>query len=367
LCGGANECQLCSPAAYKGPCWCFQTQIPEALLAKVPPDLKNKSCICRACVTKFQRDQASRAAAPKILPGDFYFDGSLMVFTAEYHLRRGYCCESGCRHCPYPKKLANLSENFVRPPSNQCAFTLIELLVVIAIIAILAAMLLPVLARGKLSAQRAACESNLRQLGVATEIYLGDNAGFFFNRCAAPTTAGQQWWFGWLQGTTVPEGHRAFDLSSGILFSYLHGSDVRLCPSSVWSSPQFKLKGTNVIFSYGANAFVFAAQNQPPINASKISRAVDTALFADAAQVNTFQSPASPANPMFEEWYYFDLETNYANPNNMPNGHFRHSQKADVTFADGHVGLEKAVAGSYDKRLPNQFIGQLRPEILILP
>jgi len=35
-------------------------------------------------------------------PGDFYFnDQGLMVFTAQYHTRRGYCCQSGCRHCPY--------------------------------------------------------------------------------------------------------------------------------------------------------------------------------------------------------------------------------------------------------------------------
>ncbi len=32
---------------------------------------------------------------------DFYREGAYVVFTAAYHLRRGYCCESGCRHCPY--------------------------------------------------------------------------------------------------------------------------------------------------------------------------------------------------------------------------------------------------------------------------
>lgn len=32
---------------------------------------------------------------------DFYFDGPYLVFTAAYHLKRGYCCQSGCRHCPY--------------------------------------------------------------------------------------------------------------------------------------------------------------------------------------------------------------------------------------------------------------------------
>jgi hypothetical protein len=32
---------------------------------------------------------------------DYYLDRGLMVLTARYHLRRGYCCEHGCRHCPY--------------------------------------------------------------------------------------------------------------------------------------------------------------------------------------------------------------------------------------------------------------------------
>jgi prepilin-type processing-associated H-X9-DG protein/prepilin-type N-terminal cleavage/methylation domain-containing protein len=256
-----------------------------------------------------------------------------------------------------------------RPPasgSRFTAFTLIELLVVVAVIAILSAMLLPVLGKGKLSAQRAACESNVRQLGYATEMYLGDNANQFFRRREPLATADEQWWFGWLQGTYIPEGHRGFDLSTGFLFPYLHGSDARLCPSPVWDSPQFKPKGTNVIFSYGGNGYLFVGPTQKPVNANKVSRPADTVLFADAAQVNIFQAPASPANPMFEEFYYLDLQTNYANFNNQPNGHFRHSQKANVTFADGHVDLERPVPDSYDKRLPAQCLGQLRPEILVV-
>jgi 2-iminoacetate synthase ThiH len=40
--------------------------------------------------------------APALVEGeDFYREGAYVVFTARYHLRRGYCCESGCRHCPY--------------------------------------------------------------------------------------------------------------------------------------------------------------------------------------------------------------------------------------------------------------------------
>ncbi|NOS56735.1 MAG: hypothetical protein HOP37_10835 [Cyclobacteriaceae bacterium] len=32
---------------------------------------------------------------------DFYVENGLLVFTQSFHLKRGYCCQSGCRHCPY--------------------------------------------------------------------------------------------------------------------------------------------------------------------------------------------------------------------------------------------------------------------------
>jgi len=62
-------------------------------------------------------------------------------------------------------------------PSSKrpCGFTLIELLVVIAIIAILAAILFPVFARAREKARQTACLNNMKQLSLATSIYLGDN------------------------------------------------------------------------------------------------------------------------------------------------------------------------------------------------
>jgi len=44
----------------------------------------------------------AETAAP-LAPEDFYYEGSNLVFTAAYHRKRGYCCNSGCRHCPFDR------------------------------------------------------------------------------------------------------------------------------------------------------------------------------------------------------------------------------------------------------------------------
>ena len=51
--------------------------------------------------------EVERNAPAGLAPEDFYFEGPYLVFTAAYHLKRGSCCGSGCRHCPYQPKDSN--------------------------------------------------------------------------------------------------------------------------------------------------------------------------------------------------------------------------------------------------------------------
>jgi prepilin-type processing-associated H-X9-DG protein/prepilin-type N-terminal cleavage/methylation domain-containing protein len=244
----------------------------------------------------------------------------------------------------------------LRARETGLAFTLVELLVVIAVISVLAALLLPVLAGSKSAARRIQCVANLHQFGFAAQMYWDENAGNCFPYLAGSVSNGVTYWFGWLQNGA--EGQRVFDATKGALYPYIQGRGIEICPSLNYLSAQFKLKATGAAYGYGYNHYLSTV---PPVNVAKLTHPSMTAVLADAAQINTFEPPASRSNPMLEEFYYVDETAVPAN------GHFRHQNFANVLFCDSHVGLEKMVPGSLDTNLPSANVGRLRPEILLVP
>jgi hypothetical protein len=84
-CERCHKSFSCGAGSTGSPCWC--TELPAV---SVPKNFKD--CLCPDCLKLFVKPESE----------DFYLDeNGNTVFTEAYHKKRGYCCNSNCRHCPY--------------------------------------------------------------------------------------------------------------------------------------------------------------------------------------------------------------------------------------------------------------------------
>jgi len=218
-------------------------------------------------------------------------------------------------------------------------FTLVELLVVMAIIAILAALLMPALVRARIAARSVNCKNNLRQIGMAVEMFMTNH-----NELYPPVCNGAFLKFWW--GTRLGYAKDApVDRSKGYLAEYLAGGEIGMCPQFV--PERFELVAAGATAGYAYNSFYIGGNgadvlpdwsNWPgmPAKGGEVANPAQTILFCDSATINNIFSPTR----MRENWLLDPPSLNFNPPPPylpQPVVHFRHGGKANVLFGDGHV------------------------------
>ena len=205
--------------------------------------------------------------------------------------------------------------------------------------------------------------NNIRQLAAGGAAYLGDNNYRFWPYASTNRVngaSGVSWWFGFESSKSLgkAEGERTIDMENGPLGPYMP-RNMAPDPSFSFAGKPFKPKykfgyigiGYNVLLS-GANGWM--PSGGPPLRFWDLAKPGQTVVFATAAQINSFQKPASPKNPMIEEFYGFDDDTR-----KIPSVHFRHNGSAMVAFADGSAGLIPMDPSLIDQRAPDANVGRL--------
>jgi prepilin-type N-terminal cleavage/methylation domain-containing protein/prepilin-type processing-associated H-X9-DG protein len=254
-------------------------------------------------------------------------------------------------HCGKTRAGGLASVTLGRGKFKPGAFTLIELLVVIAIIAILAALLLPVLARSKREGVRVNCLSNLKQLTMAAHLYAGDNRDYM-----PPNIPDSD--LGWVGGNVQP-GSPTTDvtnyliLQQSVLYPYAPNVKDYRCPGDqaavvgIGISPApIRVRTYSVSCMMGDNSTVLLDASSGSTDQSvhnglqenlRLSRVTDPGP-ANASYFWDEQDSSDPAKTSIDDGY-FALDYAGIEPQgawrNIPAS--RHGNFGQLSYADGHA------------------------------
>ena len=238
--------------------------------------------------------------------------------------------------------------------SLEWAFTLIELLVVIAIIAILAAMLLPALARAKAQALVVKCESNQKQLAVGWQMYGSDSQEVMLPNAPSGTTANKTWCTGTDQSWGATDANTNVSLYQTALLAPYMGNQISVykCPADIVASANGQR-----LRSYSMNGQVgdvYCTALTETLNAG--SRA-----YIKVSEINGCPGPSQTLIFLEENMLsmtfdgYFQVDSSKGSFPDVPGSY--HNWKNGMSFADGHVEAHKwvtsvlkipVVAGHYE-------------------